>query len=310
MGLVRPEDYCQDDPYLASPCYFNGDPLLAGSGSGAANVLRSIPIYCSGSKSGIAEPPGNRRADWPDLGVGLPAQQPDVVDRSANEAPCRIWPLGTGGIYSLEINPANGQVVSGPTSFLDLNTLIPTEDIIVGDPHSGLPAASGTPNTDPNSWDWVGKMSIGDMDMSGDDERLWVMNLFDQTLYSLNVGIPAAAPPTSVVGYSIVAAMGSARVGDIDAASCVAANDVRPWAVEVHEGYVYVGVVCSAQSYSVPSQSVQAVDAMRAYILRRPDNDNPAPGFNSFINSIWITRVPLPVQATPSPPAGGHGSAP
>ena len=24
MGLLRPEDYCQDDPYLASPCYFNG----------------------------------------------------------------------------------------------------------------------------------------------------------------------------------------------------------------------------------------------------------------------------------------------
>ncbi len=182
-------------------------------------------------------------------------------------------PLGTGGIYSLEINPANGQAVSGPTSFLDLNTIgIPTG----GDPHSGLPAASGTPNTDPNSWDAVGKISIGDMDMSGDDERLWVMNLFNQTLYSLNVGIPAAAPPTSVVGYSIVAAMGS--VGDSDAASC-AASDVRPWAVEAHQGYVYVGVVCSAQSYSIPSQSVQAVDALRAYILRRPDNDNPAPGF-------------------------------
>ena len=118
------------------------------------------------------------------------------------------------------------------------------------------------------------------MDMSGDDERLWVMNLFNQTLYSLNLGIPAAAPPTSVVGYSIVTAMGS--VGDSDAAAC-AASDVRPWAVEVHQGYVYVGVVCSGQSiYDMGdpiAQSVSAVNALRAYILRRPDNANPAPGF-------------------------------
>ena len=143
------------------------------------------------------------------------------------------------------------------------------------DPHSGLPAVGSTPSTDPNSWDAVGKISIGDMDMSGDDERLWITNLFNQTLYSINLGIPAVAPtsPASVVGYSMVAAMQS--VGG-QAANC-AASDVRPWAVDVHEGYMYVGVVCSAQSFPYPAQSVQAVDALRAYILRRPDNTSAAP---------------------------------
>ncbi len=53
------------------------------------------------------------------------------------------------------------------------------------------------------------------------------------------------------------------------AANC-AASDVRPWAVDVHEGYIYVGVVCSAQS-------IQDVNALRAYILRRPDDTSVAP---------------------------------
>ncbi len=96
-------------------------------------------------------------------------------------------PLGTGGVYAVEIDPVTGQAVSGPTSFLNLNALgIPTGV----DPHSGLPTGGTIPSTDPNSWDAVGKISIGDLDMSGDDTRLWITNLvqpntlFDKPGYS------------------------------------------------------------------------------------------------------------------------------
>ena len=94
MGLVRPEDYCQDDPYLASPCYFNGDPLLPGSDAGTADVLRTFPYSASGVKPGIANTSGNRCANWPYLGAGLPAQQPNVICRGADEAPCGFRPFG------------------------------------------------------------------------------------------------------------------------------------------------------------------------------------------------------------------------
>ena len=136
-------------------------------------------------------------------------------------------PLGTGGVYAVEIDPATGQAVSGPTSFLDLTAIgIPTGV----DPHTGLPAVA-TPNTDPNSWDAVGKISIGDMDMSGDDERLWVMNLSNQTLYSIYLGHTGSSADPSIKCGPIFDCDCHGYVGDSDAASC-AAGDVRPWAVE------------------------------------------------------------------------------
>jgi len=273
MGLAKPEGYCQSDPYLGSPCFFNGDPLLPNSQSGTANVLRSFPYSASGQNPGLQTPLATGAEIGPTWALAYQRPTRTLFAGALMKRHAGFGPVGTGGIYSLEIDPATGGAVSAPTPFLDLNTIgIPTG----ADPHIGLPAIAFDPNTDPNSWDSVGKISIGDMDMSGDSERLWVTNLFNQTLYSINVGIPAVPPtsPASVVGYPIVAAMGS--VGDSDAASC-AASDVRPWAVSVHAGYVYVGVVCSAQSFSLPTQSVQAVDALRAYILRRPDNTGAAP---------------------------------
>jgi LPXTG-site transpeptidase (sortase) family protein len=64
-------------------------------------------------------------------------------------------------------------------------------------------------------------------------------------------------------------------------AALCAASDVRPWAVAVHAGYVYVGVVCSGQSiYDMGDpidQSDDAVAALRAYILRRPDDTGGSP---------------------------------
>ena len=271
MGLNKPEAYCQDDPYLASPCFFNGDPLLQGSDAGTSNVLRSFPYTASGQNPGLQIPLATGAQIGPTWALAYQRATRTLFAGALMKRFAGFGPLGTGGIYSIVIDPATGQVVSGPTSFLNLNTIgIPTG----ADPHTGLPAVASTPSTDPNSWDAVGKIGIGDMDMAGDDERLWVTDLFNQTLYSIPVGIPAVAPTSSagVVGYSIVSAMQS--VGG-QAAAC-AASDVRPWAIDVHAGYVYVGVVCSAQSFAVPSQSVQAVAALRAYILRRPDNTSAA----------------------------------
>jgi len=272
MGVYRPEDYCQDDPYLASPCFFNGDPLLPGSDAGAADVLRSFPYTASGQNAGLQTSLATGAEIGPTWALAYQRATRTLFSGALMKRHTGFGPLGTGGIYSLVIDPATGQAVSAPTPFLNLNAIgIPTG----ADPHIGLPITADTPSTDPNSWDAVGKIGIGDMDMARDDERLWVMNVFNQTLYSIYLGVPAVAPTSSagVVGYSMVSAMQS--VGG-QAASC-APSDIRPWAVHVERGYVYVGVVCSAQSFPVPAQSVQAVDALRAYILRRPDNTSAAP---------------------------------
>jgi len=39
LGLSNPIDYCEEDPFLAIPCYVNGDPLAEGSGSAEVEAL-------------------------------------------------------------------------------------------------------------------------------------------------------------------------------------------------------------------------------------------------------------------------------
>ena len=39
IGLASPSDFCEVDPSLAIPCYVNGDPLAAGSGSADEEAL-------------------------------------------------------------------------------------------------------------------------------------------------------------------------------------------------------------------------------------------------------------------------------
>ena len=54
-------------------------------------------------------------------------------------------PLGTGGIYAVEIDPDTGQPVSGPTSFLNLKRSLHRSIPTGVDPHSGLPTGGKQP---------------------------------------------------------------------------------------------------------------------------------------------------------------------
>ena len=84
---------------------------------------------------------------------------------------------------------------------------------------------------------------------------LWLINLANQTLYAIDVGNPPATPTSaSVTAFPITP--GTMPGG----ATACPASDIRPWAVEIHQGNIYIGVVCSAES-------TQNVNNLRAYVL-------------------------------------------
>jgi len=93
-------------------------------------------------------------------------------------------------------------------------------------------------NRDNNNtgWDGVGKTSLGGLALSEDETRLYVWNLANRTLYALN----------STTGALITSQAAPATL-PLPTGSC-AASDVRPFAVTVYRGQLYVGFVCSAQS--------------------------------------------------------------
>jgi hypothetical protein len=83
---------------------------------------------------------------------------------------------------------------------------------------------------DSTAFDQVGKVGWGDIDMSEDDRFLWAVNLYDHTLYKINLDSGATA-----ASY-LMPDPGCSR------------GTARPWGLGVHDGMVYAGVVCNADA--------------------------------------------------------------
>jgi len=246
LGLSIPTDYCQNNPFILMPCYKNGDPLVAGTVAGET-ALVSIPYDAYGRYDVTIEQPlasyAQIGATW---GLGYQRSTATVFSSALAKRHSGLGPLGAGGIYAIEVDPATGSLVS-VSNYLDITTLGIPVGTLPSNAARGLSGTSTAPNTDPAGWDAVGKSAIGDMEVGSSDDELWFVNLANQTLYAVDI---ASATLTHTVPISLPAG----------ATSCPA-SDIRPWAVEIHRGDVYVGVVCSAES-------TQDVDDLYAYIIR------------------------------------------
>lgn len=92
----------------------------------------------------------------------------------------------------------------------------------------------------------MGKRGLGGIAISDDDKTLYVMNLYQRSLLAIDIATKTLISNTPV--------------DNPDAALC-SAEDVRPFAVSVHDGKVYIGVVCSAESS-------QNSNHLHAYVMR------------------------------------------
>jgi LPXTG-site transpeptidase (sortase) family protein len=258
LGLSQPSDYCNNNPFLVMPCYINGDPLVAGSVA-SQTALVSIPYDAYGIYDATIEEP---LASYAQVGStwGLAYQRSTATVFSAALAKRHsgLGPLGAGGIYAINVNPLTGAVIS-VSNYLDITTLAIPVGALPSNAARGLTGTSTTPNTDPTAWDAVGKAAIGDIDIGSDDDELWFVNLANQTLYTIDI---ASSTLTHTTPISLPAA-----------ATACPASDIRPWAVEIHNDEVYVGVVCSAES-------TQNVNNLRAYIIRTSET---TPGAFSLV---------------------------
>lgn len=258
LGLSIPLDYCNNNPFLVMPCYINGDPLVAGSVA-TQTALVSIPYDAYGRYDATIEQPlatyAQIGATW---GLAYQRSTATVFSGALAKRHSGLGPLGAGGIYAIEVDPATGTLVS-VSNLVDITTLGIPVGTLPSNAARGLSGTSTLPNTDPSGWDAVGKSAIGDMEMNSSDDGLWFMNLADQTLYELDI---ATTTITETVPITLPAG-----------ATACPASDIRPWAVEIYRGDVYVGVVCSAES-------TQDVNDLYAYIIRTSES---TPGTFSLV---------------------------
>ncbi|MFZ4633499.1 MAG: SdrD B-like domain-containing protein, partial [Saprospiraceae bacterium] len=255
FGLLPPETYCENDPVVVTPCYITGDPLQPGNAA-SAPVLVAVSYYPnaqSGDNNGNT--PVNRYiATGAEVGTvwGVAHQRSTKkVFTSALLKRHSGWgPGGLGAIYVTDVSvlPPINTPTSGLTSlYINLdnygittgNEGSLTRDI-TGDP--------AQPSYDADVFDLVGKWGLGDIDISSDEDSLFVINLFSKTLVTIAIGNPAVFPVPSNNVSEIT----------IPNPNCANASDWRPFALKYYKGKLYIGGVCSAQG-SQNTDHLQAI---------------------------------------------------
>ncbi|MEO1367289.1 MAG: SdrD B-like domain-containing protein, partial [Acidobacteriota bacterium] len=239
VAFANPAQHCQTDPDVVANCFIRGDQ------SGTGDVLVSFPYSAS-----VNTPAPGDEAFANQIGTtwGMAYQRSsDSLFLSSFQKRHSGYfddtADGTGAIFRI-IDPADGTATNTST-FLNLNTLF-------GSAVAGTnPHPAGTDFAiDAASYDAAGKISFGDMDISEDELTLWVVNLTDRRLYEIPLGTDPTAPvaPTTaaeVDRHDLFDLFDCDDDGAVDTAGDV---DLRPFAVKVHDGLVYLGSVCSAES--------------------------------------------------------------
>ncbi len=228
LGLTSPGSYCPADPPLATSRFVSGPQNLPDG------ALLGFPY----SSQGKTPAPGTLAAFnqvgtvW---GLAFHSSSNSLFAAAFQKRHSGYAPgKGPGQIFRVDRDTTPPTV----SAFLELQAGT--------NPH----ATSASLVTDAASYDLVGKMGLGDLDLSEDERTLWAVNLQDRQLYQIPLagspGDPQAPLATQIRRWPANQAPGT-HLGHLPGMPCPAA-DVRPFGLKVHRGLVHVGLVCSAES--------------------------------------------------------------
>ena len=283
FAINAPEDYFlpTDNPKLYVPCYINGDPANANVAAGDAFV--GVNFDATGTTDHVATA-GEIGSTW---GVAYSKQAKKLFTGAFLKRHVGLGPLGSGGIYL--IDPSTG----GVTNWLDLDaigiatrgsgtytgpgpsasSLVPFSPVIGTNTQRALGNGLDQPSHDAPAYAQIGRLSLGDVDISDDGRYLFVMNLFDKTVYRidlvdpLNPQAPTAANAATRISSWAVPSPGCTN------------GEHRPFGLEFARGNLFVGVVCSGENGGGASD-------LEAYVYQITD----------FVGGTYSTLFNIPLD--------------
>ncbi len=206
FGVNYPADYCQNNPSLCAPVHVNnstnvGTPTrtmlrFAASARGTSPTLTTVA-----DKSEIG-------STW---GVAYNRSTASLYAAAFLKRHVGLGPNGLGAIY--EIPNVNG-TAGTPTLLIDVSTVAGVDVGTIGSNAArGLTGAPSAPSADPTAFPLVGKIGLGDIDISDDSTTLYTINLNERTLLSIPIAAPATLTeypiPTDYCAKAVDAAAGS-----------------------------------------------------------------------------------------------------
>lgn len=278
FAVANPAEHCATDPNLVTSCYQNG----SGVGVTDAAVV-TFPYVAQGKPAmfGGSGPNPVQDAQIQEIGAVWGAALQRSTQRlflaAMTHRHVGFGPEGIGGVYILDYSSGTGSLVGsftlegtspinggGPISLGSV-----TRTNVVGAVSGVNELSSGTTqrNVDLDAYDKVGKSAFGDVEMSEDDNTLWLVNLFSRSIITVDVSLPTASLPGQVTQTLIASLPGVPSCSN---------GEFRPWAISLHDGAGFLGGVCSAEN------SGARVD-LDAYVLRFDPNDLAA-GFSTVLS--------------------------
>jgi uncharacterized repeat protein (TIGR01451 family) len=215
-----PGDYCQDNPDMCITVFSPGQipsPGLRG--------IETFPLSRATAYNQTTTPTveATHSAVGTTYGLAWDDETRMIFAGAYMRRKSAHGPSGAGAVY--KVDPAT-----------NATTLFATVPGVATDPH---PQATTNWNRDTASAALVGKSSLGDIDISPDNTKLYVMNMENKTVYVYD---PAATAPASALSTWPVnlATISDSECPDVD---------VRPMGMGVRtDGQLFVGAVCSAQT--------------------------------------------------------------
>lgn len=261
LALNSPSDFCQANPELVSVVLRPGDPLAPNATTATTNTVFSVP-YSGTVASGLCTA-GQSGAVW---GLAYQRESKRLFASAVMAAGAGFGTLGSGGIYSVSATALN----SG-AAFIDLDTLgfaTRPANFPATNAARGLTTVvtRGISNTVQqivfdNQRAAVGKVGIGDIDISPDGTTLWAVNLFSRSLMRIILPANGSKPvAANIISIQIPAPQ------DGGASICVR-DEYRPWGIKVTESKLYVGVTCSDEGRTGAEPGQDANTDLRAVIL-------------------------------------------
>lgn len=241
--------YCESNPIIVTPCYVengnaNTDVVVKFSyeNEGTATQDKAVITYSqqSGSLWGLAYDKVNKI----------------LYSAAVLKSHIALGPAGLDAIYT--IDPFSG--MPNATPWLEL-----TDDLgiavsaISAQPQYHTNAVrevdDAVSENDPNAFQDVGKVGLGDIEVSLDGQTLYVVNLYDKTLYAI-----------STLTKTIVDSFPIPNPNCTNGAA-------RPWGIGQYNGQIFVGVTCDGSASGNPANLTDnsGVNNLTATVYRLDD---------------------------------------
>ncbi len=234
ISINRPQDYCQPGARAASTCFVQstGDQSLAAVLDFPWDASDQDPPWFQGASHNY---PASAAQVGSLYGLAYHRSSQQLFAGATASATTSLPPDGLGAIYSIDYSTDPETV----TLFIDLAAAMLSEHSISD--YSGT-ITDPPPLLDPK----IGKVGLGDIELSKDEQTLWAINVADsyRELVELPLGAGGTAPAASAILRHAI---------PLDQGDCVNDGDIRPWGLgfnhsDATDDNVYVGVVCSAES--------------------------------------------------------------